>query len=133
MLTLCLILLSPTFWHDLMAQTPVRVIALAGAVTVIVQLLKVIAPKLLSGRWAIAANVLVSVAAVFVGMKPANFWTETTLAQILAIAAAAAGVHGTAKSLFQRKATATQPAAPDLAGTMAASWTPRTAAGIRQN
>ena len=61
---------------------------------------------------AIVANVVVSIAAVFVGMKPANFWTETTLAQILAIVAAAAGVHGTAKSLFAQRAVPTRSGKP---------------------
>lgn len=113
-----LIFLSPTFWHDLMVQTPVRVIALAGSVAVLEQLVKVFLPKLVSGKIAIAFNVVLSVAGVLAGMNPANFWTETTLAQVLMVAAAAAGVHGTAKSLSARWAAvgAPQPAPLPPAG-----------------
>lgn len=104
-----LVFLSPTFWRDLLVQTPVRVIALAGSVAVLEQLVKVLLPKLVSGKVAIAFNVVLSVAGVFVGMNPANFWTETTLAQVLMVAAAAAGVHGTAKSLSARWAAVGTP------------------------
>lgn len=91
-------MLSPTFFHDVIAQTPVKVIAQAGSVAVLVQLVKTIAPKLVTGNVAILLNLAVSMAAVFVGMDPAHFWSETTLAQVLTVAAGAAGVHGTARS-----------------------------------
>ena len=91
-------MISPTFFHDVIAQTPVKVIALSGSVAVLVQLVKTLFPKLVTGNVAIALNVLVSVAGVFAVMDPAHFWTETTLAQVLTVAAGAAGVHGTARS-----------------------------------
>ena len=91
-------MISPTFFHDVIAQTPVKVIALAGSTAVLVQLVKTIAPKAVQGNWAVALNVLVSVAGVLAVMKPENFWTETALAQVLTVAAGAAGVHGTARS-----------------------------------
>lgn len=106
-------MLSPTFFHDLVAQTPVRVIALAGTVTVLVQAVKAVWPNAIGGKWAIALNLLMSLAAIFVGMSPTHFWSETTLAQVLMVAAAAAGVHGTAKSLSAKYAAVGEPAAPD--------------------
>lgn len=114
-------MLSPTFFHDLVAQTPVRVIALAGSVTVIVQLAKVCWPNAISGKTAVALNILTSVGGVLIATNPANFWSETTLAQVLQVAAAAAGVHATAKTLMGQpigvagasSASAVTPTAPD--------------------
>lgn len=88
-----------TLIQQLMAQTPVQVMVMAATVAIVVQLLKLFLPRDMRGRVAIAANVAVSAAAVWEGMHPAAFWSETTLAWVLVVAAAAAGVSGTARDV----------------------------------
>jgi hypothetical protein len=117
-----LFLLSPTFWHDLFTQTPTKVIAAAAVVTTVTQLIKKTAPDFFSGYVAMAINLAASVAAVYVGMNPANFWTETTAIQILVIFLGAAGIHSTAKSMSKPTADPNAPSdavkQPVMIGTM---------------
>jgi hypothetical protein len=97
---LALTFLSPTFLHDMMAQTSIRVIASASSVSILVQLVKVFFPEWICGRRVIAVNLLVSIAAVFIGMDPQHFWTQSTLAEILSVAGLATGVHSNTKTLL---------------------------------
>lgn len=112
-LALLTFLISPTFWHDIWQQTPTRVIALAGSISALVQLVKKAAPNAISGKWTVAVNLALSVIAVFAGMKPANFWSQTTLSQLIVIFVAAGGIHGIAKAFRPQ----TDPAAGGNAGT----------------
>lgn len=104
--------ISPTFWHDVLQQTPVHVIAAAGVVTVIVQTCKRLAPDMITGRWTLVVNLALSVAAVFVSMKPDMFWTQTTLTQLLEVFVMASGTHAVGRGLFKPKAAGSDNRAP---------------------
>lgn len=109
--------ISPTFWHDLIAQTPTRLIAISGTVAVIVQLLKKADPDLVSGKVAVALNLVLSIVGVFVGMNPANVFSQTTLSQLAAVVAAAGGFHGVYKTFFPGKpASHSTPSFPAVPG-----------------
>lgn len=92
-------LLSPTFFHDLIAQTPTRMIAISASVLIVVQILKVAFPLTISGRVTVLINFVASIAGVFAGLDPAHFWSQTTLSQILVVFTAASGVHTITKTL----------------------------------
>lgn len=104
--------LSPTFWHDLLAQTAFRTVAVAGSVTAIIKGVRKVYPNL-SGPWALLANLLLSICGILAGMPPANILSETTAVQLGLVIAAAGGFHNiweTIKDLFPNKA-ATDPSA----------------------
>lgn len=91
--------LSPTFWHDLITQTPIHTIAIAAVIVGIIQALKAIAPNIITGRWIVVVNTTLAIGGVLIENGTSNFWTETTWARILVFVVAAAGTHGTAKTL----------------------------------
>lgn len=100
------------FWMMIYAHTAVSVAAGAATSTVLVQLLKTMLPALVNGKKAVAVTLAMAgavvaaghVAAVYLGMNPQGFWSEAELNQVLAIAAAASAVHGTAKALLGKPA-----------------------------
>jgi hypothetical protein len=101
---LCLFMLAaiaifdPHAWHTYLAEAPVRIIGIAGTITVLLQLLKRLFPTI-GGWYAIAINVTLAVAGVLVFVSPEQFWAVATWAHVLEAALAAAGVHGTVKAL----------------------------------
>lgn len=97
---LCVFLFPPDFWHNVMQQTPVHVIAAAGSVALIVQAVKKMAPDFINGRWTLVVNLILSIAGVFVTMRPDQFWTQTTLTQVIVVFFTASGTHGVGKGLF---------------------------------
>lgn len=98
-LCLLIFLISPTFWHDLLGQTAVHTVAIAGIVAGIVQAIKRLAPDAITGRWVVTTNALLTVAGILVAQGTANFWTETTWAQIIVIVISASGLRNTTKTL----------------------------------
>lgn len=102
---LFLFALSPTFWHDLLAQTAFRTVAVAGSVTAIIKVIRKVYPNL-SGPWALLANLVLSICGILAGMPPANVFSETTTVQLGLVIAAAGGFHNiwnTIRELFPQK------------------------------
>jgi hypothetical protein len=92
-----LALLATSFdWSYFVHNGPVRIIAIAGVLVTLIQMLKMRFPGL-GGWYAIALNVTLSVAGVLAITTPANMLTIDTLGNVLTAAAIAAGIHGTAK------------------------------------
>lgn len=97
-----------SFWMMIYSHTAVSVAAGAATVTVLVQFVKMVMPTLINGKKAVlftfatALGIVAAghVASVYLGMNPPSFWSEAMLNQVLAIAATASAVHGTAKSLL---------------------------------
>jgi hypothetical protein len=79
---------------------PVRIIAVASALSLSLQGAKRFIP-MLQGKWALAANVALAIVGVLAVTNPANFWTVSTLGDIINASMVAAGIHGTAKLLNQ--------------------------------
>lgn len=102
-----LFLTSSTFWQTAFSQTPVRVIAAAGAVATLTQIVKKLYPAV-AGKYAMGINLLFSIASILSATNPENFWASETWSQIVAVFAAAAGAHSTYRAL--RPATAADPA-----------------------
>ncbi len=98
-------------WIEMIFQTTaVRVAVTACVVCLLVQLCKRFAPNLLSGYVAIAANVVVSAAGVWmvevmrgIGTDPSQVFSGKTLTELLAVAVTAAAIHGTSKDLSKSK------------------------------
>lgn len=93
-----LLVTSATFWQSAFAQTPVRVIAAAGVVATLTQILKKLYPAI-AGKYAMLLNLVFSIATVLSATTPADFWTQSTWGKIVAIFAAAAGAHSTYRAL----------------------------------
>jgi hypothetical protein len=91
--------LAPTFWHDLLGQTAIHTVAIAALVAGIVQAIKRIAPGVITGRWVVITNTLLTIAGILAAQGTANFWTETTWAQIIVIVISASGIRNTTKTL----------------------------------
>ena len=90
-----------TVWHEFISQAPVRIIAIASVICVLLQAVKRFYPGL-GGYWAIAVNLTLSTAGVLALTDPSQFWTINTAAHIFEAGLAAAGIHGTAKALSDR-------------------------------
>ena len=91
--------LSPNFWSNIVQIQPVRIVAIAGSLATLLQLLKTKLPGI-SGWWAVAMNVGLAITGVvgataLTGMQ--NVFTITTLGNVIVASLAAAGIHGTAK------------------------------------
>lgn len=98
---LALALALPTdFWHNIANVQPVRIVAVAGSLTALLQIVKTKLPGI-SGWGAVAINVLMAAAGVITATAatagPQAILTMTTFGDILVAALAAAGIHGTAK------------------------------------
>lgn len=114
------------FWMMIYAHTAVSVAAGAATTTVLVQLLKTMLPAVVNGKKAVAVTVAMAaaivaaghVASVYLGMNPPGFWSEAELNQVLGIAAAASAVHGTFKSLMEKKWPAPPMQAHEVAAAM---------------
>ena len=76
----------------------VKLILGAGSIYAALQLLKMFVPAI-SGKWAIWLNVAMAVTYSLSLTPHDQLWTFATLQHILTIAAAAAGIHGTMRSL----------------------------------
>lgn len=96
--TFILLWIDPGFWHNLYVNGPVRVIAVAGTVTILLQLIKRQFPTL-GGWYAVAINAGLSIAGILAVTPPDQFWTVTTWGQVIQAIGVAAGIHGTAKAL----------------------------------
>lgn len=95
--TLALFITAAAFW----AVLPVKLVAIAGTVYVLVQALKQIFPSL--GGWqSIALNVALSVTGVLAVAKPGDLESSTFWASLMITVASAAGIHGTVKSVAER-------------------------------
>lgn len=86
-------------WNYALRQSPARIVAIAAFVATSLQYLKRYIP-LLSGWWAIAANVSFSASLIVASTTPDQVFTPQTLANVLIAALGAAGIHGTGKSMF---------------------------------
>ncbi len=80
------------------ASVPTKIVAIAVAVYPILQLLKKVFPQI-SGVWAIVFNVALAIFGYLVTVQPAQLFSVDTLLALLSTVAAAAGIHGTIKSL----------------------------------
>lgn len=89
-------LLPPNFWNTFAVDAPVKIIAIAGALCTLIQLVKIRVPQL-GGYWAIGMNLVLSIAGVLSLTKPEDMLTLSTAANILVVALGGAGMHGTAK------------------------------------
>lgn len=95
------------FWSTL----PVKLIAVAGTVYGLVQLVKKYFPKI-SGPYAVLVNVLFSVTGVLMVAQPGDLKTPAFWSSLVMTALAAAGVHGTVRSALTPPATDPAPPAP---------------------
>lgn len=81
------------------AHLPEAVVTLAALLAPSLQLIKAYVPAL-TGWKALAANFALAVLGVFAVTPPQQFWTVAAWAHVFAVTLSAAGVYGTAKSLF---------------------------------
>ena len=81
-----------------------KILGVAGAVYAVLQVLKKIFPSL-SGPWALALNIALSVGGVLVAVPPDQLLSVETLVTVLTSVAAAAGIHGTVKNLASGSAS----------------------------
>lgn len=105
------VFVAAVFWSAL----PVKVVAVAGSVYILVQTLKTIFPAL-GGWYAIALNIAISATALISTAQPGDLKTTQFWAAMMLAVASAAGIHGTVKSAIAGLAPA--PAAPPVLQTM---------------
>lgn len=86
-------------WNYALRQSPARIVAIAAFVATTLQYLKRYIP-LLSGWWAIAANVSFSASLIVASTMPDQLFTPQTFGNVLIAAMGAAGIHGTGKLMF---------------------------------
>jgi hypothetical protein len=92
-------LLATFSWNAFIQDSPLRIVTVAASVFAVLQVLKKFIP-LLSGWWAVAANITLAVAGVLATTQPGQLWsanTLDTLTNVIIAVLAAAGIHGTAK------------------------------------
>lgn len=87
------IFVAAVFWSAL----PVKVVAIAGSVYILVQTLKTIFPAL-AGWYAIALNIAISATALISTSQPGDLKTTQFWAAMMLAVASAAGIHGTVRS-----------------------------------
>lgn len=93
-----LALLAAIDWSYVVHQSPARIIAIAAAVYAFLQGVKQFFP-LLTGYWAIAANVLLSGAGILAVTPTDQLLTPATLSSLVVAILTAAGIHGTVSKL----------------------------------
>jgi hypothetical protein len=75
-----------------------KVMAISVAIYPVLQLVKKFFP-LLSGKYALAANIVLAVVGFVVSVKPEQLFTPETAFALIATVGTAAGIHGTVKNL----------------------------------
>lgn len=91
-------LLAVIDWSYVIHHSPARIIAIAAAVYAFLQGVKQFFP-LLTGYWAIAANVLLSGAGILAVTPTDQLLTPATLSSLVVAILTAAGIHGTVSKL----------------------------------
>jgi hypothetical protein len=86
------------FWSVL----PVKLVAIAGVAYVLVQIVKRFFPAV-TGPWAVALNVALSLTGVIAAAKPGDLEDPAFWSSLILTAASAAGIHGTVRSALQAK------------------------------
>lgn len=92
-LTMILVVVAAAFW----AALPVKLIALAGLVYTVIQVLKEIVPSV-TGWKALALNIVLSAAGALAIATPGELQTPAFWAGLLMTVASASGIHGTVQA-----------------------------------
>src|SRR5260370_33600182 len=92
------LLLAVLVWSAIWAILPVELVAIAGYVYALLQILKSKFPAI-SGPWAIGLNVVFNIAGVLAVAKHGDLATPDFWASLILSIATSAGVHGTVRSL----------------------------------
>lgn len=93
-------LFPPNFWTTFSVQAPVKIVAIAGLLCTLIQIIKVKFPSL-GGWWAVALNVILATAGVLSLTPVQDMLSVQTLGNVIVAALAAAGIHGSSKLLSQ--------------------------------